>query len=226
MSKKLKLFIVLLGLFIFSGCTPEYHLEFKNNQVFEELKMPGVSEEQARSYFDTKFAIPKQQRKYIGSYLDNVASYRYTYTFNTFTKSNMVSSCYNAHNFFHSGGTYLFETGFQFNCMPYQVSDYEMLNYDALLVKIKISDYEVIKHNADEVKNGTYIWKITKDNYQNKSVSIQFKNIIKKKKEPEKKKKNYSLDFKILLIIIGSIIAIAVLVILYAMSLNKNRNKL
>ena len=223
MNKRIKLLIIGICLIVFTGCTPEYNLEFKDGKVLEELKMPNVSEEQARNYFTTQFSIPKNQKRYIGSYKNNTASYSYEFDFDNFFRSNIVETCYNAHNFFHKGNSYLFQTGFRFECLPYQVSDYEILNYDNLLVKIKLTNYEVIKHNADEVNNGIYIWNINKDNYENKSISIEFKDSIQKKNKKKEKKKNNS--YKILFGI-GIVIGISVFILIYGLGLNKRRNKL
>ncbi len=72
--------------------------------------------------------------------------------------------------------------------------------YDILEeIKIRLkTNHEVENHNADEVVDGEYIWKINKNNYNNKSIQINLLNKTHKK-----------FDFR-LLILLGSAILVIV----------------
>ena len=68
---------------------------------------------------------------------------------------------------------------------------------EEITVRLK-TNHEVESHNADEVVDGEYIWKINKNNYNNKSIQINLLNKTHKK-----------FDFR-LLILLGSAILVIV----------------
>lgn len=226
MNKKIKLFICILLTVLVTGCTPEYNLEFKDGKVYETLKISNVPNKYNKSNFNPHPAIPTENKLYKVAFSNQIASYSYDYKFNEFYKSNMLKTCYNAHNLVKDGDAYLFQTGNKFMCYPYQEGDFNLYRYSKLVIKIKMTNYDVIENNADKVSNNTYIWYIDEKNFSSKIISIKFKEMEKQEIVVEQKIEKKSFNLFIIVIIVGIIIAIAIILILYALNLNKKRNKL
>lgn len=214
MNKKISLIICLMSILLFTGCSVEYNLEFKDGQVIEDLNIKEIKGNYKEDNFTPRYAIPSEKAIYSKSFSNGNLNYNYKYNFSNFYKSSILNNCYNAHSFINEDDGYLFQTGSEFKCLPYQEGDNVIYDYDKLTVKIKV-DSEVIKSNADEVSNGVYKWYITKKNYKNKPISIKFKRkekeeIIKPGKREEKKKDKSLYIFIGFFIIVGGIILVII----------------
>lgn len=90
-------------------------------------------------------------------------------------------------------------------------------NLDEIIIKLK-TNHEVKEHNADEVKDGEYIWKINKINYDNKNIQINLLNKTKKK-----------LDLSLLISLCSVILVVVIVVGIFVVNLSiksKKANKI
>ena len=85
------------------------------------------------------------------------------------------------------------------------------MNIDEIQIKIK-TNHKVLSHNADLIEGDTYIWKITDENSNNKSIQIRFS---------KDQKKNI-----LGLIILGITVIIAIIILFVLWIQRKKNNKI
>ena len=231
--KKIKYIITLALIMVLTGCSAEYNIEINHNYINEELKILNDTENKSNAY-SYMFAIEDESKLYDFTKKGNDATYKYRYLFSNFEKSNFANKCFSAFKAYSKDGIYTIQTGSHFLCDSLDAGDYGGINYDSLVVKIKVNDYEVIDNNADEIKDNVYIWNIDKNNLDDNKITLQFKlqkeNGSQKEEEQEEKTNNNdkksSFNFMYVLIGAGIFGIILVVVLLYGVTLNKKRNKL
>lgn len=195
--KHIKTIILLLLLVFCSGCEVEYNLSFKelnfseninvysdsskvNNEIYDGLSMktiydnkskdyyPAFSNSSDYDYFDMgkqdgfndyyNISILDSQNKYgiNANYIFNPDNYYSSYAVHMCNKELVLSSSENIYNISLSNN---------YTCFKY---------YD-LLDKITVNfttDLTVSYCDADIVKDNTYTWVITRDNYKVKTINI------------------------------------------------------
>lgn len=184
-----KTLIIIMILFLTTGCTCEYNLTITENNYSEKITLKAENTEETKK-FNNKWNIPVDKNDYEiisesdndNIDVDNTYNYKIlnsnlilTYEFlkNNYKTSTAASLCYKKLTFKDYEGTIIISTSNQNNCFD---------KYPPLTnIKVKIVvDKEVISNNADEVNGKTYIWNITKDNADNKSINLVLNNEVQK----------------------------------------------
>ena len=207
---KLKIFILFLITFIISGCSnANYEITIDNENIAETVSVTFPKESTStaliKSYSEVKTPISQlnNEKKYYKTKVteDNnnyYLIYNYKHNFDSFVDSYFVTRCYEDFDFNNFKNELQISTSNQFLCL-YMEDGAEI---DSVNVRIK-TKLNVLENNADSVKDGTYIWNITKDNYQNKPINITL----------EKEQDDSESKF-IFLIVISSLALLFVLILL------------
>lgn len=198
----MKKIIVLIMILLLTGCSCSYNLVIQNNNVYENLKILGVSE------------IPVEVElanisngNYEKNIENDIVTYSTNYSLDGYKNSNLLT-CFDSYNIQNNEQSYTIRTGKKFKCLPYQYNDFDILNYEQLEITIK-TNHKVIKHNADKVENNVYYWHIDERNLDNAEIYFEI----------DKNIKNYDYIYMIILFIVILIIGI----IVYFIANNKNQ---
>lgn len=181
-----KIILLVISIFILTGCSAEYNLIYENNIFKENFKVISPKEDNFvnnininydRNYFvNYKLEFGDMSEidyisKYGGIYdkkiIDENNNYglelKYDYEKNdkNFLNSSIV------HNLFEE--FYVSDTSIRATKIKNIFENYDNLN------EIKIvftTDKKVVNTNYDEEKDGKYYWYINKNNYKDKSINI------------------------------------------------------
>ena len=187
----MKKILLLVVLFLTSGCTVNYNLTIdKNNNLYEEILVQTEdSNESLELYSDpwpTKVYYSDLDSGESPEKLEGVDYYKEEVTLNNgfyqkklfftpditrFNDINSIKSCYE-HFYFtedKENNTITLSTSPEFLCMS---------NYPSLKkVNIKLNVSNPVKaHNAKNINGNTYEWTITKENYKTSGIIITFFN--------------------------------------------------
>lgn len=195
MKKKI-IFLVLL-LLMTSGCEIEYTLDMDNDTYIEKTIATGnpealseqtvdLTSEVLYDIYKTK-PIPifndvilqaesdekiKDVTYYKTKDLSSNNQYGLQFTgkfnFKDIGKSSLINYVYNDFSISKKDNETTLSTGKKFKLFE------QYPNLDKATINIKTKN-KVIKNNADTIKNNTYTWYITKENYQNKPMTITIK---------------------------------------------------
>ena len=173
----MKKLILILLIIILTGCDVKYELEFKDDQLIENINLKLSSSEEnkindlkqykAYAIFDNEY-----QQLYNVDYNNNLfsfsANYEYTYNYDSFRHATYIDTCFDAFSFTVQDDNYTLTTSKGFNCM--------MLDYNKVdNMEIAITtNHVVIESNADEVKGKRYIWNVDDENASEKEIYIKF----------------------------------------------------
>ena len=227
---KIKVLIILLIVFLASGCTANYTVEIKNNDVYEEFsfietsseKLNSINKENGSSYLfiinkvlnddfpafiktsDILYEKEKIEENGLGMKLS------YTYNIENYKQSYIVNNTFDNFNVLDQNNMYVISTGVGVKSF----TEYELL--DNITIHLK-TNHEVKKSNADRVDGYNYYWDINKSNYKNKYVYIEmYKN---------KYISNYNNVFIYIVIgIVGILCIIGVIAALLRMKSKKNNS--
>ncbi len=180
MSDLKKIILLLLTIFVLSGCQVKYDLEFKDDSLIENINISldkklenqinGLKKFKAYANFDNKY-----QNLYNSEFYEKgssfVANYNFNYNFDQFRYATYINTCFDAFSFLEQNGEYIISTSEGFKCMVFEYS-----KVDSVQVNIK-SNHVVIESNADVVDNDVYTWNIDDDNASNKRIYIKFGNV-------------------------------------------------
>ena len=170
--KKIVLFLSLL--FLVSGCSINYNLEFSGEDILEEIdfslteseydewnsNQPEKFEEDGYVYFNSQQLLAfsddyEELHKRIlnrnGNSYD--VNYLYKYNYKNYNRSMVIDSCFSEYNILNKDDYYYVKLDGPFTCF-----------YDDMNINIK-TDRKVI-HTNGEYNNGVYTWKITEDNFK------------------------------------------------------------
>lgn len=215
MKKKIILFSILI---LLTGCSAEYNLyigdKFTDDLLLTEdnekvANMKNYNMEDNTIFYEENYAYQISVLENGFDYtreeisLNNKSGYHYNYSYNIdeINKMSMIYDCYEDINV-SKNKRVIIETSNEFKCF----NKYNLL--DDVTVKIHYKG-KLIDTNADTIDDGTYIWKINKDNYANKKIYL----------ETEAIKESHTFD------IIGAII-LGILIIILLLLLKKfNSNK-
>lgn len=217
MKKKLLLFVILLFL---SGCEVNYHLDFTDEQLKEDVQftIPNSKEKEIQ-YLEkvSAYAIFDGMGKalYNTNFSKGIKNYNatfdYTYKLEDLGRAYYINQCFDAVNFAKHDNQYVLLTSTGFKCMLF---DYYKI--DNLTVTIT-TNHKVIEHNADIKKGNSYTWKINDQNANDVKISMIFGQV----------KKRTILDIimeNILAIAIigGVVLAIGIAILIIVMKAKKN----
>ena len=229
--KKIKLILIIMVMFLLSGCEANYSL-YIDKDVFNETTIVLANSGELNTYDSQTYLTMKQkidlyykkyvdivyQNPYYNPYLDdpqkginyynkelinNGKGYGFKYSYN-FNKENYLNSNI-INTFFKNNNSVLNDNKYILNV--YTFNGFERYN-DLTQVTINITtDLEVKKSNADSVYDNVYTWTITKDDALNKKIYLELVNINKL----DKKTENKIIIIIILLIFIVGLLSYAIL---------------
>lgn len=184
-----KIYILILSMFILTGCTAEYNLVYENNVLSENLKIESSKD----SMFDGQSIVSLLEQQYNTKSLvnyklqpgDSVTENCEGCTFYNKTiidENNIygININYNYEEKSEFSNSSIVYTLFENNYISdsfIEVSECKnVFNYYTNLDEIKVifsTDKEVLETNADQELDGKYYWYINKDNYIDKEISIR-----------------------------------------------------
>ena len=214
---KVKYLLVLICVFLLTGCDIEYDLTIDSDTFDESINMAfsksDTNYDDVIIYRDNKTPISldsDEKNFYNTSVTDDGNNYnlKYNYKHNisSFKNSYFLNNCYPNSMIVDNGKSISFSSGEKFSCF----SGDDGLQADSIIINIT-TDMKVLKNNADEVTDNTYTWRLDMYNYFNKTVEFEleknntFEEVVEDIKNPNE---TSSLTFLILLpiVLIGIII--------------------
>ena len=224
--KKIKILFLVFALWLLSGCSIQYNLNFEDSSFKENIKVTLAGADYRNDKITNLkdfnlLAISKglEQKEYEKEFSDSdnqfLASYTYEYRIEDFNKNNILNQCYDSFSLLEENNYYLLSTGKQFDCLSIEYQTVH--NYEINIT----TNHKVLEHNADKVNNGKYTWIIKNDDNK---VSTQKPIMIKFSKEI----KEGILDNNISMILIAfaTVLLIGGIIFLIAYNRNKKSNKL
>lgn len=185
--KKRKFLLLIISVFLLSGCSAEYNLTINEdtmeediNAIFDKARESEYASnmEQIRrtAYynFDTReneyYTFNKRED-------DNniILNYNYEYTGNNLYKSEAASRCYYKRIVNVTDENITINTDNQVACL-FKDGEREI---DDITVNIR-TDLIVLENNADEVNDNVYTWYINDQNYTNKPIYIKIEKDFQK----------------------------------------------
>ena len=174
MKSKLKMFLIILLIFFFVGCTPKLtytildghikemvEIHFDNHYTKEEL-------EQTLEYYSHRdgYKADTKVEEITDGYKGTITSPNISMTSYFNNDTSTINGCYEIVNFSYEEDEqkYYLNTSKGFQCMIY---DYNVV--DDLSITVQTYN-KVYKHNADEVNGNKYTWYINKDNAKEQSI--------------------------------------------------------
>ncbi len=218
-----KSILLLLIIFMVTGCSVQYNLEINSSSVKENTNIKF-----AKETFDgtlsslSNYNMPiTQDSKQVDFYnldvSEDAANYylKYNYEFDhqKYVNSYFVKNCYETVKLEEKYGQIHFYTSSQFRCINLDDGGH----IDSATINIK-TDMRVIENNADEIKDNIYTWKINEKNSDNKPI-----NIVMEKNDDIDTLVNNTKD---MLIILGAILIPAALIGIYMVIRKKRSNSI
>lgn len=217
---KFKKILIIICIFLLTGCSANYEITIKNNKITENLKLV----ENNPTLFDKKLESGSTIRELFESivnYKDPFAEPKYNIKeintsdtlgieYNSAKKNDEIevlgglNTCYSNPKIEIENGIVTVETGKDFKCYEY----YELLDNVRVVIN---TNHKVIDSNADEKKGNSYIWNITKDG--NKNIKFSYKEKI-------------NTDGKMTIVLVLIVIVIIISVLYVINKRNKANNKI
>ena len=244
---KIKYLLLVLFLFLLSGCTVDYKLVINENTLDEVVtfseSISNINDitnfDDFTSYNDAIDELNKNPQHVLNNaninpydlnqIVDGVSYYdkeilndnlnygiigKYNYKFNEYSDSRLLLTCYAKVAFLESD-TYTLSTSPKFLCFD------KYFNLDEVNVTITVDNkYTVISSNADSVTDNIYIWNITRNNSNNKSIVLE---LAKAKKDNNYKGQNIIV---ILFIVTSLICLLGIILYIIIKSKNISKNKI
>lgn len=227
--KKNIILLILLIPFLF-GCSAEYELTINNNEFKENLKVYAISDSNSMDIVNDNLKYPTpalrsqvvdattsqrqngilyyNQKKY---QKEDQIGVEYSYLFNkeNIYDSNIANTCYKLFSVVKNEETIVLSTDRENQCFSNkQLSD--------LKVVVR-TNHKVKDNNADNVSGGEYTWYIDKNNYNNKTIYIEYY---------ENQYVESTKNTKIVILIIISLAIFSLLVIIFLMKRARSNNKI
>lgn len=171
---KLKIFLTILLIFFFAGCSPKLNYTILDGKITESIevnfdKKSNKEEiEQTLSYYSQRENIKAniEIEKIKNGYKGKIKSQELSIDEYVSNDTTLINECYEKIGFVYeeAEGRYYLNTSKGFQCMIY---DYNVV--DELTITIQTYN-KVYNHNADEVNHNKYIWHITKDNADEQNI--------------------------------------------------------
>ena len=178
----MKKILILLCLLFLTGCSVNYEITLKNNEIKERLTII----ENDQSLFDIRndagwtlretfemlindvgdeFSVQDYSIKSLNTDTQLGVEY-YSDASNTLINSSAINQCYTNPTIEVNDNIITFSSGNEFTCYDY----YD--NLDNITIVLN-TDYKVISSNAEVVEDNKYIWNITKDGNKNIEISYE-----------------------------------------------------
>lgn len=178
--KKYKIIVLIMFLFLITGCDGGYKIEFYKNKVtesayawYEKETLNNLSPydktlEITSKYDDNGDFLTHDYKENIKK--SGYSGIKITKKYNSLedykTNSKILGSCYLATNLTNHTDYITLKTTKEFTCYD-EIEEFENIE---IIVQ---TNHEVVEHNADKRKGHSYYWYINKENYKNKPISIK-----------------------------------------------------
>lgn len=178
-SKMLKRVFLIAILFIITGCSSKYEIEFTNNNtikdtisIFEDnniVKNTTTKKEEEITDQILEFERGYEHYKRELYATEEVTGYKYTYEFKyeEYDALSQLRKCYEDLTLNVTDEEIVLETKGEFLCANY----YKEMPYIDINIK---SDYEIKSTNGKTDDDNSASWKINKSNYKNSPIKITF----------------------------------------------------
>lgn len=186
-----KVLLIIVAIFVLSGCSANYNLEIYNKEYKENLVIKSLeadttkmsdwnipvnaNESNADILLTTDKVVGVDYYNKRSDFTDNYYQYTYNHDFSmtNYYKSYFAAKSYDFFALFYddtdeSGKKDLITLTTSFKNLVF--TKYPEL--DNLTINIK-TNHKVYSSNADSVKNYTYTWHIDRNNYNDKSIQIR-----------------------------------------------------
>lgn len=172
----MKKIFILIFIFLLTGCSSEYTLEFSNNKIKEHAVVTIADSEipdgNTMSDFINPF-INDDQYPFFGKYDkvykkkvekkngNTIVKLDYSFTHDEFKDSYVYKGCFQNSKFEENKNDYLLHFHGGFYC----------LKGNEIVINIKTNNI-VKEHNANKVSGNTYTWIINKDNVLDTNIKM------------------------------------------------------
>ena len=227
-----KLFLTILMVILITGCKSKvlikidgthieenlYYLKEKTQLIDNDINVTFYDD--AKQYLDVKGTVEGFKLEPLENYNDNESAIRMYNTYESFeqlSNSLLLKSCYDLYKISkENDNSYNVTTSDRFTCFE----RYKELDNVELVIE---TDNNVLYSNADRIEENKYIWNITRNNSDNKKISIT---VSKNKNEEKERKEKNNKKYKEILIGLGSAAGIIILVTLFIAIKHKRVNKI
>lgn len=179
----MKKIILVISILLFTGCTAEYHINFIDDKIEENLSFIDAGSNEYNAIKNNDFAP-------IPSYIDSVENLEepkknegveyyevkaknnniylnYKHDISDFNRSYIINNCYSYFRVFEEENEIVFSTDKRFLC---DISEYGASTVDIIIE----TNHEVLFNNAHEIDGDKYIWHITPENKDEANIQISF----------------------------------------------------
>lgn len=176
---KKRIIFIILFIFLLTGCSTEYNLEFSNKGIKEHVVVnipdSSIPKKDSNGQIDDRVTpfIENDQYPFFGSY-DTIYKKKvnkkngvttvtldYKFTHDNFNKSYVMKGCFSESKYEKDKKSYHLHLYGSFYCM----------NGDKVTINIKTNN-RVLEHNADKVSGNVYTWYIDKNNKLDTNIKI------------------------------------------------------
>lgn len=171
-----KIVIILLGMFLLSGCTVEYNASITKNEVLENITINGLVNDDfpITAYINEQGASETDEKIPGLNYYEiiqngDIRTLKFNFPFNHYRESRAINTCYKNIQISMTNNNYQITTDNFNSCLNFY-NDIDQLNINLNFT----NDFVVNKSNADQVNKNVYTWHINRENYQNKPIEISF----------------------------------------------------
>lgn len=187
-----KISLLICSIFLLTGCTAEYNLNYENNQFKESLNIIGSKTETFEGQTFTTLINQYNNHTLLVNYKLDLGDMSIEdcencklYNKNIIDKDGLyglnINYIYGEKSEFTNSS--IMHTLFEKNYITdtyINVSECQnIFDYYTNLSEIKVifkTDKEILEINSDQEIDGKYYWYINKDNYKDKKISIKFGN--------------------------------------------------
>lgn len=172
-----KVFMLSFLLLFITGCKAEYNLEIYNDKFIEDTIISDdstswdLNDPTRKSIIDNfitnlELDYGYHYKEYKGNNLIGI-EYNINYTDDNYTDSGLFNRYYKYVRLTKEDKIYQLSTSIKLLAFDY----YENLN--SVTINIK-TNHKVVSNNADSVDGYKYTWNITRENYKNKYIQIEY----------------------------------------------------
>ena len=193
---------ILLAIILFTGCELQYNIEINDDKINNYIEFDATKFDDGfnvDSVYDVYSILDGKNSKFYDKKINgDIIKFSYEYDITNFDKAYYLKTCFENYEFRNENGNYIIDAKGVFKCLPYQVNDYLMYDYDKLTLHIKTNE-KVIKHNSDYNDGNDYYWYIDGKNTDNVRIYFEYQII-----------EDYDYSW---LILLGGVIGIALLIV-------------